>query len=100
MLVNALVAAYGCLTTYLALMLLSYRITTRQYAGWTAVLTASLGLLCAVCGWTTTLYLTAAGTAVMAWMWWHSGGGDGTRRRLRSWARRFPGVRRTASQAV
>jgi hypothetical protein len=30
------------------------------------------------------------------WAWWHSGGGDGTKRRLRSWTRRFRGVRRTA----
>ncbi|MEL3944836.1 hypothetical protein [Streptomyces sp. LNU-CPARS28] len=34
--------------------------------------------------------------AYFAWCWWHGGGGDGTRRRLRSWARRFRGVRRTA----
>lgn len=37
------------------------------------------------------------GAAVWAaWAWWHSGGGDGTRRRLKAWARRFRGVRRTA----
>ncbi|MEU3683730.1 hypothetical protein AB0E99_22720 [Streptomyces sp. NPDC030592] len=34
--------------------------------------------------------------AVGVWMWWISGGGDGTRRRLRDLARRFQGVRRTA----
>ncbi|MFD7957004.1 hypothetical protein ACFV4X_26365 [Streptomyces ardesiacus] len=34
--------------------------------------------------------------AVFAWLWWNRGGGDGTRRRLRRWARTFRGVRRTA----
>jgi hypothetical protein len=34
--------------------------------------------------------------ALNAWGWWHGGGSDGTRRRLRSWKRRFQGVRRTA----
>lgn len=37
-----------------------------------------------LCGWFT-------------YLWWH-GGGDGTRRRLRSLRRRFTGVRRTAPQ--
>lgn len=34
--------------------------------------------------------------ASAAWSWWHRGGGDGTRRRLRRLAARFQGVRRTA----
>ncbi len=34
-----------------------------------------------------------------AWAWWHGGGGDGTRRRLRSLGRAFRGVRRTAPSA-
>lgn len=38
----------------------------------------------------------AALGAVNAWIWWHGGGGDDTKRRLKSWARRFQGVRRTA----
>ncbi|MDI9836230.1 hypothetical protein [Streptomyces sp. KAU_LT] len=44
-------------------------------------------------------FLAAADAAVLAlslWSWWNNGGGDGTRRRLRQWARRFQGVRRTA----
>lgn len=32
--------------------------------------------------------------------WWHGGGGDGTRRRLRRAAEMFRPVRRTAPQAV
>lgn len=39
-------------------------------------------------------------TALCAWQWWNNGGGDGTRRRLKSWARRFQGVRRTAPQGA
>lgn len=35
-------------------------------------------------------------SAWCAYSWWHGGGGDGTRRRLKKWARRFQGVRRTA----
>lgn len=38
----------------------------------------------------------AASAGLFVWLWWHSGGGDGTRRRLRAWAGRFHGVRRTA----
>lgn len=38
----------------------------------------------------------AGSAAVMIWAWWNSGGGDGTRRRLRKWAHAFQGVRRTA----
>jgi hypothetical protein len=42
----------------------------------------------------------AALGAINAWGWWNGGGGDGTRRRLRKWARRFQGVRRTAPQGA
>lgn len=42
----------------------------------------------------------AALAALNAWAWWHGGGGDGTRRRVKSWARRFRGVRRTAPQGA
>lgn len=42
----------------------------------------------------------AAMGALNAWIWWKGGGGDGTRRRLKSWARRFQGVRRTAPQGA
>ncbi|PWI16044.1 hypothetical protein DI272_19125 [Streptomyces sp. Act143] len=37
--------------------------------------------------------------ALFAWVWWNRGGGDGPRRRLRRWARKFHGVRRTAPMA-
>lgn len=38
----------------------------------------------------------AAVSAWCAYDWWTKGGGDGIRRRLKTWARRFQGVRRTA----
>lgn len=38
----------------------------------------------------------AAFATIYGWLWWNSGGGDSTKRRLKSWARRFRGVRRTA----
>lgn len=40
--------------------------------------------------------INAAAFAITAWLWWHDGGGDDTKRRLRGWARKFRGVRRTA----
>lgn len=47
-------------------------------------------------GTTSAASVFAALGAINAWIWWQGGGGDGTRRRLRSWASRFRGVRRTA----
>lgn len=41
-------------------------------------------------------WIHAALTAWHAHFWWHGGGGDGTKRRLRSLGRRFAPVRRTA----
>ena len=100
MLANSLVAIYGCILTTLTFLCLSGRITVRKYAGWMAVTYAAAGVLCAVAGWTTVLYMQAGGAALFAWLWWNSGGGDGTRRRLKSWASRFQGVRRTAPQGT
>lgn len=37
--------------------------------------------------------------AALGAVWWHGGGGDGTRRRLRALRRLFRGVRRTAPAA-
>lgn len=40
--------------------------------------------------------ICAGSLALSAWVWWNGGGGDATKRRLRKWARKFTGVRRTA----
>ena len=100
MLTNLLLAAFGILLTVITLLGLSGRITVRQYAGWMAVLYGVGGILTAVAGWSSVVYMFAAGEALFVWLWWHSGGGDGTRRRLRSLAGRFQGVRRTAPQGT
>lgn len=41
-----------------------------------------------------------AACAFFAYQWWTGGGDDDTKRRLRRWARRFEGVRRTAPGAA
>jgi len=63
---------------------------------------ASIPAVVASCleGITSVASAFAALGAVNAWIWWHGGGGDGTRRRLKSWASRFRGVRRTAPQGA
>jgi len=76
------------------------RITWTQAAGWMAVSSAASGVLSAVNGWTGNVYLCTGIAAWMAWLWWNGGGGDGPRRRLKRWARRFQGVRRTAPQGA
>ncbi|MET8681982.1 hypothetical protein ABZW18_31500 [Streptomyces sp. NPDC004647] len=62
-----------------------------------------IAITCALCtldalrtGDTATAVTTGAVCAWCAYLWWHGGGGDGTRRRLRTWRSRFHAVRRTA----
>lgn len=64
--------------------------------GLMAVSQALIGSVNFLAGNTTAASISAAGAAYTAWSWWNGGGGDGTRRRLHRWARRFRGVRRTA----
>lgn len=40
--------------------------------------------------------ISGAAAGYLAWHWWNGGGGGKTKRRLRQWAGRFNGVRRTA----
>lgn len=40
----------------------------------------------------------AMDTAILTYLWWTHGGGDGTKKRLRALARKFTPVRRTAPQ--
>jgi hypothetical protein len=100
MAVSILVAAFGCAVCGLSLLWLGGRLTERQYAGGMVVSHIAAGVLCAAARWTTNLYLVAGGTALFTWIWWNSRGGDGTRRRLKRWAGRFQGVRRTAPQGA
>lgn len=44
--------------------------------------------------------INALACAYQLWMWWKSGGGDDTKRRLRKLGRAFTGVRRTAPAAA
>lgn len=49
-----------------------------------------------VTGNTMAASISGAAAGYLAWQWWNRGGDDKTKRRLRKWARRFRGVRRTA----
>lgn len=72
------------------------RISTPQASGIIALGCIPFIIGFALDGATSVASSFAALGALNAWGWWHGGGGDGTRRRLKSWARRFQGVRRTA----
>jgi hypothetical protein len=100
MLTNSLICVYACTMAVVTLLWLSRRITQKQYMAWMASVYAFAAVLCAVNGWRTLLYLNAGLSAWYAWMWWHSGGGDGPRRRWKAWADCFQGVRRTAPAGV
>ena len=91
-----LIITYALLIALVNLLLLSGRISYKTASGWMALLTTGGGVGSAIAGWTSNVYLHAGFTAWMAWAWWNSGGGDDTKRRLKSWARRFQAVRRTA----
>jgi hypothetical protein len=71
-------------------------ITSQQYYAYVAISSTVAGVVCAYLGWTIGTHIQAAVAAWSAWSWWHGGGGDDMKRRLKKWARRFQGVRRTA----
>ncbi|MEV5915770.1 hypothetical protein AB0M00_43670 [Streptomyces chartreusis] len=100
MLTTTLIITYGSLIALVNVLFLAGRISHRTACGWMAVLCAGGGVGSAIAGWTSNVYLHAALGAWSAWNWWHSGGGDDTKRRLKSWAGRFHGVRRTAPQGT
>jgi general stress protein CsbA len=89
-----------CLIVMMQLLVQFGRMTSKQYNGWTAVLAAVCCAVSAMVGWTSNVYLTAGVAAWCAWLWWNDGGGDDTKRRLKRWAGRFQGVRRTAPQGA
>ncbi len=72
------------------------RASYRRTFGWTAVAYGSLTVAAVALHLPLWASLYAAIGAIFAWLWWHSGGGDGTKRRLRRLRARFAGVRRTA----
>jgi hypothetical protein len=67
--------------------------------GWLAIANGSNAAFNALNGDRAMACFASAVCAYAAWMWWKFGGGDGTKRRLKSWARKFRGVRRTAPVA-
>jgi hypothetical protein len=71
----------------------------RRVNGWLAIANGSNAAASALTGDRLTACVASGVCAFAAWMWWKSGGGDGTKRRLKSWARKFRGVRRTAPAA-
>ncbi|CQR59235.1 hypothetical protein [Streptomyces leeuwenhoekii] len=72
------------------------RITRTQSSGIVAIGCIPSIVAFVLDGTTSSASVFAALGAINAWIWWQGGGGDGTRRRLKSWGRRFQGVRRTA----
>ena len=71
-------------------------ITTRTFMACCALTNALNLTICVIVHQTGAAGYLAGALALSLWAWWNAGGGDGTRRRLRSWARKFQGVRRTA----
>lgn len=71
----------------------------RTVSGWFAMANGLFVVANALAGDRLMGCVSAALCAYSAWSWWRSGGGDGTKRRLKSWARKFRGVRRAAPVA-
>jgi len=94
------VLSYAITMTISTLAWVTGRISVVLHNGLMAAVNALCTLVSVYLDWTLTSFMAAASTAMYGWLWWKGGGGDGTRRRLRSWARRFQGVRRTAPQGA
>lgn len=94
------IVSYAAAIALSTCSLITGRMTPTRHNAVSAVLHAVFTVFCAVQDWHVASSIGAASTALSAWSWWHGGGGDGTRRRLKSWARRFQGVRRTAPQGA
>ena len=71
----------------------------RSVNGWLAIANGSNAAFEALNGDRVMACVASGVCAYAAWRWWKSGGGDGTKRRLKSWARKFSGARRTAPVA-
>lgn len=92
--------SYALLNSVMLILADRKRITSQQYNAYGAISSTVMGVVGAFLGWTVVVYIAAVAAALSAWSWWNGGGGDDTKRRLRSWARRFQGVRRTAPQGA
>lgn len=79
-----------------AFVALIWGATARRFHGLAAIANGLMAASDAFDGARVGACCASAVCAYAAWRWWNSGGGDGTKRRLKSWARRFRGVRRTA----
>lgn len=90
------VVLYAAAITASTLAWLTGRLAVVWHNGLMTVVNAVCLVVSIHLEWTTNSPIAAASTALHAWLWWNGGGGDGTRRRLKSWASRFQGVRRTA----
>lgn len=93
-----LYSAIGALTAILAVVadVLLGRATLHRTFGWNAFAYGCLTVAAVALYWPLWASLYAGIAAVFEWAWWHSGGGHGTKRRLRRLRARFAGVRRTA----
>ncbi|MDI6521698.1 hypothetical protein QMA61_36600 [Streptomyces coelicoflavus] len=81
-------------------MLMTGRVSASHYWGIMTLVQVPQFTLGFLTGNTVMASISAGGAACFAWMWWNGGGGDGTKRRARKWARRFQGVRRTAPEGA
>lgn len=72
------------------------RISKTQFYGWACIANVFFTTGVALSGARFMAPFNVAVASWCAWVWWRDGGGDGTRRRLKEWASRFQGVRRTA----
>lgn len=87
-------------TILILVVAVAKRIRDRIAHGWLCVSNVCFLTGGITMGSNLTAGIAAGSLALTLWLWWHSGGGDGTKRRLKRWARKFEGVRRTAPAAA
>lgn len=76
------------------------RVRYAAFSGMCAIATGLASYASIMVGSLPSAVLNGAMAAMGLYQWWHGGGGDGTRRLLREFRRRFVGIRRTAPQAT
>lgn len=98
--IGAALSCIGMLSVLFASRARQRGMRAAPYHGLAAICFAVSSVLAGLVNRHFNAYLSAAVAATSAFLWWHNGGGDGTKRRLKSWASRFQGVRRTAPSHV